>query len=47
MGDRQDEGRTPQGVFNPTDTRYEVVTGRLLGHKVQRCYLHDTESDHK
>ena len=25
-GDRQDKGGTPQGVFNPTDAQYEVVT---------------------
>ena len=46
-GDRKDEGGTPQGVFNPTDTQYEVAMGRLLGHKVQRCYLDDIKSDQK
>ena len=34
-------------IFNPTIVQYKVATGRPYGHKVQKCSLHDTKSDHK
>jgi hypothetical protein len=41
------EERNPPGVFNPTDARYEVATGRLDGHKVQESSRVDAKSDHE